>query len=151
MLGGPPWHSLDVRWSILTALSSTTAPLTCYVVFKRLSPECHTPEYLILTGFNLVNPNVVFRRVASSLVIKLLVVHKMQIFNSWKIFNRKSPKGVLAISRPSGLQDLVFLSSEHVKFGLTRRLAGLFIINTGICLTEWLASQNGQICKWFCN
>ena len=25
------------------------------------------------------------------------------------------------------------------------------ILGTGICLTEWLASQNGQICKWFCN
>ena len=23
--------------------------------------------------------------------------------------------------------------------------------STGICLTEWPASQNGQICKWFCN
>ena len=35
----------------LKTLSSTTAPLTCYVVFKRLPAECHTPEYLILTGF----------------------------------------------------------------------------------------------------
>ena len=42
-------------------------------------------------------------------------------------------------------------STEPVQMKIFGRLQLLLSYNTGICLTEWLASQNGQICKWFCN